>query len=238
MERLISYGEFGELFASGGMAVTEEQYAGFAKYAELLCEWNERINLTAITDPEGIAVKHFFDSVYPFTLAEQTFDSLIDVGTGAGFPSLPLLIYRGGFELTMLDSLNKRINFLNTAVSELGLEARCIHGRAEEAGRKPELREQFGAATARAVTNLRDLCEYCLPFVRVGGQFFALKGRDGEAELKEAANAVRTLGGEVSCVKAYSLPVGDSRVLIVIRKVKATDGRFPRNAGQMRKKPL
>lgn len=238
MSRLIGYEQFAELFAKGGMEVGEEMYRRFERYADLLVEWNEKINLTAITDPEGIAEKHFYDSVYPFVLAEGGFGSMIDVGTGAGFPSVPLMIWQGGFRLTMLDSLNKRINFLNTVADELGLEAECIHGRAEEAGRKAELREQFDAATARAVANLRDLSEYCLPFVKVGGCFYALKGRDGEAELKEAGSAVKILGGEVADVKSYSLPSGDSRVLIVIRKVKPMDRKFPRNAGQMKKNPL
>ncbi len=238
MSSLIGFDEFEKLFSLGEMAVTGQQYEQFERYADLLVEWNGKINLTAITDPEGIAVKHFYDSVYPFTLCGGDFGSLIDVGTGAGFPSVPLMIWRGGFKLTMLDSLNKRINFLNEITAQLGLEAECVHGRAEEFGRKPEYREQFDAASARAVANLRDLSEYCLPFVRVGGAFYALKGRDGEEEVREAQNAVKVLGGEVADVKKYTLPGGDSRVLVVIRKVKPTDRRFPRNAGQMKKNRL
>ena len=235
MSKLISFEEFAELFAKGGMDVSEEQYLRLKKYAELLVDWNEKINLTAITDPQAIAEKHFYDSVYPFTLCGEKFSSLIDVGTGAGFPSLPLLICRGGFELTMLDSLNKRVNFLNEVTAALGLDAETVHGRAEEFGRKPDFREQFDAASARAVANLTVLTEYCLPFVKVGGAFFALKGKDGEAELNDAKSAIKALGGEVADVKKYALPSGDVRVLIVIRKAKATDKRYPRNAGQIKK---
>ena len=236
MSSLIAYEEFAELFSRGGMSVSQEQYSKLEKYAQLLVEWNEKINLTAITEPAAIAEKHFYDSVYPFTLCKERFGSLIDVGTGAGFPSVPLLICCGDFRLTMIDSLNKRVNFLNEVTAVLGLDAESFHGRAEELGRKSEFREQFDAASARAVANLRVLAEYCLPFVKVGGVFFALKGRDGEEELKEASSAVKALGGEVSQVEKYSLPSGDSRVLIVIRKVKPTDKRYPRNAGQIKKK--
>lgn len=225
------------------MAVDGEMYARYVRYAELLCEWNEKMNLTAITDAEGIALKHFYDSVYPFTLmppAEGA--SLIDVGTGAGFPSVPLKIYRGDIKLTLLDSLNKRVNFLKAVSDELGLGAECIHGRAEEAGRFIKegnpLRERFDAASARAVASLGELCEFCLPFVKVGGRFYALKGKNGIEELAEAKNAINTLGGKVSAVKEYKLPNGDERVLAVIEKVKRTPDKYPRNAGQMKKKPL
>ena len=243
MSKLIPLEQMRELFAGGGMELTETQYAAFERYAELLCDWNQRMNLTAITDPEGIAVKHFFDSVYPFTLLPPGEGaSLIDVGTGAGFPSVPLGIMRPDLKLTLLDSLNKRVGFLSTLSGELGLVAECVHGRAEEAGRfirgGNPMRESFDIATARAVANLRELCEYCLPFVRVGGWFYALKGRDGEEELSEAAAAVKTLGGEVELCERYTLPGGDERVLIVIRKAKAAPDKYPRNAGQMKKKPL
>ena len=228
------------LFSKGGMEVSQEQYQQLSRYAELLTDWNSRMNLTAITDPEGIAEKHFYDSVYPF-LSEDilpTGAGLIDVGTGAGFPSCPLKIFRPDIKLTLLDSLNKRINFLNTLSEELGLEAECIHGRAEELGRRQEHREMYDAATARAVANLSALCEYCLPFVRTGGSFIALKGSDGKAELKAAQNAVKTLGGEVSLCRDYALPGGDGRCLIVIRKIRPSPEKYPRNKGQMTKKPL
>ncbi len=243
MDRLITADKLSELFAHGGMTVTEKIYADLSRYAELLCEWNEKINLTAITDPEGIAVKHFYDSIYPFTLvppAESA--SLIDIGTGAGFPSVPLKIYRRDIGLTLLDSLNKRVSFLAAVSEELALGAECIHGRAEESGRFIKegnpLREKFDAASARAVASLNELCEYCLPFVKVGGRFYALKGKNGLNELSESKAAVNTLGGRIGEVREYSLPNGDERVLIVIEKVKSTPQKYPRNSGQMRKKPL
>ena len=228
------------LCAKGGISVTEEEYSRLVRYADLLTDWNSRMNLTAITDPEGIAEKHFYDSVYPF-FAEDILPqgaSLIDVGTGAGFPSCPLKVFRQDVKLTLLDSLNKRINFLNTLSEELDFGAECIHGRAEELGRAPGYREQFDAATARAVANLSALCEYCLPFVKVGGSFIALKGSDGASELKAAGNAVKVLGGEVTLCKEYALPNGDGRCLTVIKKIKATPEKYPRNKGQMTKKPL
>ena len=238
--KLTDYDSLRALFSKGGIEVSEEQYQLLSRYADLLTDWNSRMNLTAITDPEGIAEKHFYDSVYPF-LSEDILPQgarLIDVGTGAGFPSCPLKIFRGDIRLTLLDSLNKRINFLNTLSGELSLGAECIHGRAEELGRRPGYRESFDAATARAVENLSALCEYCLPFVKVGGCFVALKGSDGKAELKAAQNAVKTLGGEVALCRDYTLPGGDGRCLIVIKKLRPTPEKYPRNKGQMTKRPL
>ena len=231
---------FKKLFAGGGIEVTDEAYGRLSRYADMLVDWNGRMNLTAITDPEGIAEKHFFDSVYPFYMQDilPLGASLIDVGTGAGFPSCPLKIFRDDIRLTLLDSLNKRIGFLKALSDELGLGAECIHGRAEELGRTAGRRESYDAASARAVANLTALCEYCLPFVKVGGSFIALKGSDGTNELKAAANAIKTLGGEVSLCKEYSLPSGDGRCLIVIGKVRRTPEKYPRNKGQMTKKPL
>lgn len=242
MQKLIGFDSLTELFSQGGIEVSGEQYKKLCRYAELLCEWNEKMNLTAITDPEGIALKHFFDSVYPFTLIEAEFKTLIDVGTGAGFPSAPLKIFRPETELTLLDSLNKRVNFLSTLSDELELGAKCIHGRAEQEARCIKggnpMREAFDAATARAVANLRELCEYCMPFVKVGGVFIALKGKDGSQELIEAKTAVSRLGGELEDCREYSLPNGDERAVIVIRKLKPCEQKFPRNAGQIKKSPL
>ena len=243
MQTMISLDEFRELFAKGGMTVDEDMYGKFVKYADLLCEWNEKINLTAITDPEGIALKHFYDSVYPFVLVPPAENAvLIDVGTGAGFPSVPLKIFRSDIGLTLLDSLNKRLNFLGEVSRTLSLEAELIHGRAEETARFIKdgnpLRERFDIATARAVANLSVLCEYCLPFVRVGGSFYALKGKTGTDELNSAKKAITALGGKVGTVREYTLPNGDERVLIVIDKVSHTPQKYPRNAGQMKKSPI
>ena len=229
-----------ELFAKGGIEVSDEQYRRLERYAELLCEWNEKMNLTAITDPEGIAVKHFFDSVYPFFLGDflPQGGKVIDVGTGAGFPSCPLKVFREDIRLTLLDSLNKRIGFLTELSEQIGLEAECIHGRAEELGRKEGFRGSFDLATARAVAALPMLCEYCLPFVKVGGCFAALKGPDGAEELRGAKSAVAILGGEALLCKEYTLPNGDARTLIVIKKSKPTPPKYPRNKGQIDKRPL
>lgn len=231
--------EFDEIFGKYNIAVSQEQYARFEIYSRLITVWNEKINLTAITDPEGITVKHFLDSVYPFTLFEVPQGaSVIDVGTGAGFPSCPLKIMRDDLKLTLLDSLNKRIAFLANLSESLDLGATCIHGRAEELGRNGEYRESFDICTARAVARLSDLCEYCLPFVKKDGIFAALKGSAGEEELKEAKNAIKVLGAKAEDAVSYTLPNGDGRVLILIRKTSETPEKYPRNKGQMKRSPL
>ncbi len=223
------------LFEKGGMKINDDIYERLSLYAGLLCEWNEKINLTAITDPEGIALKHFYDSVYPFTLFElKKGASVIDVGTGAGFPSCPLKILRGDIHLTLLDSLNKRINFLEELSGTCALDAECIHARAEDGGKRAELREQFDLACARAVAPMYILAEYCLPFVKVGGAFAALKGSSGVQELDEAKEAVKRLGGKTELVKEYALPNGDGRTLIVIRKLSPTPAKYPRPKAKIR----
>ena len=221
--------EFAALFAKGGMEITDKQYERFSLYAKMLVEWNEKINLTAITDPEGIALKHFYDSVYPFTLfdiAENA--SVIDVGTGAGFPSCPLKIMRDDLKLTLLDSLNKRIRFLEEVSEKCALSAECIHARAEDGGKRANLRESFDIACARAVAPMYILAEYCLPFVKIGGAFWALKGSSGAEELNEAKDAIKRLGGKTEKVIEYSLPNGDGRTLIIISKVSPTPTKYPR----------
>ncbi|MBQ7979988.1 MAG: 16S rRNA (guanine(527)-N(7))-methyltransferase RsmG [Oscillospiraceae bacterium] len=227
------------LFENSGIEITDESFERLDRYAELLCEWNEKINLTAITDAQGIEEKHFYDSVVPFFMFDLPKGvSVIDVGTGAGFPSCPLKIVRDDIRLTLLDSLNKRINFLKELSDSVSLSANCVHGRAEEDGKKPIYREKFDVATARAVASLPELCEYCLPFVKVGGLFVALKGSSGEEELKNAQNAIKTLGGRVEKSISYTLPCGDGRTLILIRKISQTPTKYPRNRGQMTMKPL
>lgn len=211
----------------------------FDRYAEMLVSYNEKVNLTALTSPDDIAEKHFIDSILPFLhfpLKEGA--SVIDVGTGAGFPSCPLKIIRDDILLTLVDSLNKRVNFLSMLSDALSLEAECIHARAEELGRNSDYRERFDVATARAVANLPILCEYCMPFVKVGGYFVALKGSRGAEEAKEAYTAIKTLGGKLQEVYEYSLPSGDSRTLIVVKKISQTPPKYPRNKGVMTKKPL
>ncbi len=236
---IIERDRFLKMFAEAGIELTEEQMYRLGMYSEMLVQWNEKINLTAITDPEGISVKHFFDSIYPFSLVEIPKGStLIDVGTGAGFPSCPVKIWRDDIKLTLLDSLQKRITFLAQLSDSLSLGATCIHSRAEDLGNSSEFREKFDFATARAVANLTDLCEYCMPFVKVGGKFLALKGSDAQEEIKQARDAVKLLGGKISLVQEYTLPNGDGRTLVVIDKISATPDKYPRNSAQIKKKSL
>ncbi len=236
---IIETGRFIKMFAEAGIELTEEQMYRLGMYSEMLVQWNEKINLTAITDPEGISIKHFFDSIYPFSLVEIPKGStLIDVGTGAGFPSCPVKIWRDDIKLTLLDSLQKRITFLAQLSDSLSLGATCIHSRAEDLGNSSEFREKFDFATARAVANLTDLCEYCMPFVKVGGKFLALKGSDAQEEIKQARDAVKLLGGKISLVQEYTLPNGDGRTLVVIDKISATPDKYPRNSAQIKKKSL
>lgn len=234
---LSEYKSFNEIFLSEGFDISEEQYRKLDAYAETLVEWNEKMNLTGITDPEGIAVKHFLDSLLPLRFLDiPKGASLIDVGTGAGFPGLPIKIYRPDIELTLLDSLNKRINFLREACKAAGEKAECVHARAEEGGRSPNLRERYDIAIARAVAAMPVLAEYCLPFVKVGGTFAALKGPN--ENYKDGENAVKFLGGQIADIKEYALPNGDKRVLVIVKKVSATAEKYPRNGGQIAKKPL
>ncbi|MCI7767078.1 MAG: 16S rRNA (guanine(527)-N(7))-methyltransferase RsmG [Oscillospiraceae bacterium] len=233
---ILPYNEITALFEKSGMNITEEQYALLDKYADLLVEYNKVMNLTGITDPMGISEKHFLDSLLVFKLADIPENaSVIDVGTGAGFPGVPMKLYRPDLDVTLLDSLNKRINFLE-AVSRDTLPMTCVHARAEEGGRKTELRERFDIAAARAVAALPVLAEYCLPYVKVGGSFIAMKGPSEDISLGK--NAVKLLGGEISDIIDYSLPSGDKRVMVIIKKISPTPTKYPRNGGQISKKNL
>ncbi len=227
-----------------GIVLTDTQCAQFDRYAELLCEWNEKMNLTGITDPYGIVVRHFIDSL---TLCAQLPEgaTLIDVGTGAGFPAIPAAIARPDISVTLLDSLKKRLTFLDTVVSELKLSAVTVHARAEDGGHKDELREQFDVATARAVASLPVLCEYCLPFVKTGGRFVALKGPDADNELADARRAAKAIGGTLRESVAAQIPVNPkdgeevfTRRLVVFDKLTPTPKRFPRPAAKIAKAPL
>lgn len=227
------------LFENSGIALSDEQFSRLDSYAEQLVSYNQKVNLTALTSPEDIAEKHFLDSILPFCHFKiKSGAKLIDVGTGAGFPSCPFKILRDDIKITLLDSLLKRVNFLTLISDKLGLCAECVHARAEELGRDTGYRERYDIAVARAVAGLPVLCEYCLPFVRVGGYFLSLKGSRGEQEAKEAYTAIKTLGGRLEEVFRYSLPSGDERTLVVVRKISQTPPKYPRNKGQMTKKPL
>lgn len=226
---------------SYGLPLTEEQLSRFERYYELLIEWNQKMNLTAITEPREVAVKHMIDSLSAWD--DSLFSpeaSLVDVGTGAGFPGIPLKILYPGLKLTLLDSLNKRIRYLQTVVDELGLtDVRCIHARAEEAARQKEYREQFDIAVSRAVARLPILAEYCLPFVKKGGIFAALKGMQYEQEAQEARKALGMLGGQLAAVHPVQLPgLEDKRAVIYVRKTGKTPAAYPRKAGTPEKNPL
>ena len=230
-----------ELFQQGldalHLSVTEKQIGQFVAYSALLKEWNEKINLTAIVDDDGIAVKHFLDSVLPLAHVEVPEGaSLADVGTGAGFPGLPIKILRPDLKVTLIDSLQKRIRFLETVCKDLSIEdVTCIHGRAEELGKDKAYREQFDVLVSRAVANLKVLCEYCLPFVKVGGVFVALKAQELDEELALAKPMIGELGGKIKAVIEAPLPESDMvRKLVVISKVLPTPPRFPRRANKIK----
>lgn len=219
--------------------LSPQMLADFEVYAATLLEWNEKINLTAITQLKEIAAKHFLDSILlhkAINMPKST--SLIDVGTGAGFPAIPLKIVRRDLEITLLDSLNKRILFLAELSSLLGQENTIIHGRAEEYGRDVKLREKFDFATARGVAALPALCEYCLPFVRVGGTFAALKGPEVHAEAEASKRALEALSGEIAEIKHFDLPMGDKRTIVIIKKISQMPSKYPRMAVKITKKPL
>lgn len=222
-----------------GIQLDEEKTQQFLKYAQLLREWNEKINLTAITDDEGIATKHFLDSITA-DLTGRVHGRMIDVGTGAGFPAIPLKIIRPDLDVTLLDSLAKRLNFLNTVCSELNLEnIHTVHARAEDGGRAADLREKFDTAVSRAVANMSVLCELCLPFVKVGGYFLALKGPLADEELSGAKRAIAVLGGEVEDVVSVDIPFTElSHKIIIVKKVRHTPMQYPRKPGIPTKTPI
>ncbi|MEG2174897.1 MAG: 16S rRNA (guanine(527)-N(7))-methyltransferase RsmG [Oscillospiraceae bacterium] len=225
--------------ATFGLVLDEKQIAKFDTYGSFMLEYNENVNLTAITDPDEIVIKHFIDSIAPaglITLKQRA--SLIDVGTGAGFPGIPLEIMRPDLRVTLLDSLQKRLDFLASLSEQLGQENRLVHARAEQAGANDGLRGHFDYATSRAVAQMATLCEYCLPLVRVGGAMLALKGPDCAGEVAAAATAIRLLGGGVPRLIEYALPRGDGRTLVVISKERPTPARYPRQRVNLSQVPL
>ncbi len=224
-----------ELFNSFGLKLEKSQADAFEKYYQLLVFYNEKFNITAITEKREVYVKHFIDSALGARLFNK--GSLIDVGSGGGFPAIPLKIMNNDLEVTMLEATGKKCGFLQTVINELGLTGiKVVNDRAELLAKNDWYREKFDYCTARAVARLNTLCEYCIPFVKRGGHFIAFKG-DALEELKEAENAVRVLGGKIKSFDEYTLE-GAKRAFIDIEKVSLTDKKYPRGNGKERKNPL
>lgn len=216
---------------------TEKMMDRFSRYESLLLEWNEKMNLTAITEHEEVLKKHFVDSVAIQSLIPEG-ARLADVGTGAGFPGIPLKIVRDDIEVVLMDALKKRISFLDAVISDTSLSGiTTLHTRAEDAGRVAAHREKYDIAVARAVANLAVLCEYCLPLLKCGGIFLAMKGRDGRAEAEEAKNAIKILGGELLEIRDVFWGEMEHTV-VVIQKKRQTPSKYPRKAGTPQKSPL
>lgn len=234
---------FAEELANYGFKLSSKQKEQFATYYNKLIEFNKKVNLTRITDKNEVYLKHFFDSITPLLEFSDLFKgekSLCDVGAGAGFPSLPIKILCPDLSITIVDSLGKRLKFLDELVSDLSLDkVTLVHSRAEDAGQNKDLREKFDLVTGRAVARMSVLSEYCLPLAKVDGYLVALKGPKAQDELADAKNAIEVLGGSVKEVKELMLPdTDDERTLIVVKKVKATPKKYPRQAGTPSRKPL
>ena len=223
-------------YESVGLTLSREQYDKLSIYAEFLVEYNEKVNLTAITEPMEILRKHFIDSILLTKYVDIPLNStLIDVGTGAGFPSVPIKIYRPDIKITLLDSLNKRIDYLKQLCEKLEIDAEFIHGRAEDFSKKEEYREKFDFSCARAVANMALLSELCIPFVKQNGCFVAMKGPNEDISL--GANAVTVLGGMIEKKIKYKL-FDEDRKIVLVRKISQTPSKYPRNSSQIKKKTL
>ena len=231
--------EFEKYLAKMNISLLKEQYEQFYAYMDLLIEWNEKMNLTAITDPKEIILKHFVDSLTIAKYVEEG-KSIIDMGTGAGFPGIPIKIYRKDVKVVLADSLNKRIKFLDEVIDKLKLEnVETIHCRAEELGKNKQYREKFDYATSRAVANLSTLSEYLMPFVKLNGKCIFMKTIEVEEELEKAKKAIKTLGGKIEKVDKFEIPESDlGRSIIIVKKEKITPSKFPRKPGTPAKEPL
>ena len=233
--------EFYQLLKQQQIELTDRQQMQFERYFELLVEWNKKINLTAITEKKEVYLKHFYDSIAPILqgrIKNQNI-KLLDIGAGAGFPSLPMKILYPALDVTVIDSLNKRILFLNHLADELGLEkVHFHHGRAEDFAQDKDFRAQFDIVTARAVARMQILAELTIPFLKVGGHLLALKATNAPEELTEANNALSLLFSKVKENSSYQLPNGDPRYITIVDKKKETPNKYPRKAGIPNKRPL
>ena len=231
--------EFEKYLEKMSISLNKEQYDQFYAYMVLLIEWNEKINLTAITEPQEIILKHFVDSLTIAKYIEEG-KTIIDMGTGAGFPRIPLKIYRNDVKVVLADSLNKRIKFLNEVIEKLQLKnIETIHCRAEELGKNKEYREKFDYATSRAVANLSTLSEYLLPFVKLNGSGIFMKTMEIDEELENAKKAIKILGGRIEKVNKFEIPESDlGRSIIIVKKEKQTPSKYPRKPGTPAKEPL
>lgn len=231
--------EFEKYLEKMSISLNKEQYDQFYAYMVLLIEWNEKINLTAITEPQEIILKHFVDSLTIAKYIEEG-KTIIDMGTGAGFPGIPLKIYRNDVKVVLADSLNKRIKFLNGVIEKLQLKnIETIHCRAEELGKNKEYREKFDYATSRAVANLSTLSEYLLPFVKLNGSGIFMKTMEIDEELENAKKAIKILGGKIEKVDKFEIPESDlGRSIIIVKKEKQTPSKYPRKPGTPAKEPL
>ncbi len=219
--------------------INDLQAEQFEIYKNLLVQWNEFMNLTGITEDKEVCIKHFADSVTPLKFFDFRGKRIIDVGTGAGFPGLPIKIVQPKADIVLLDSLMKRINFLETVGEKCGLKAEYVHGRAEDVGHDDKYREQFDAALSRAVAPLNILCEYDMPFVKVGGIFIALKGPNVYDEITGSKNSIKLLGGETEDIKEITLPNTDLKHnIVIIRKISETPEKYPRRAKKIERSPL
>ena len=232
---------FYSLLDQQNINLTDQQKTQFERYFELLVEWNQKINLTAITEKEEVYLKHFYDSIAPILqgLIENQEIKLLDIGAGAGFPSLPMKILYPQLDVTIIDSLNKRINFLQLLSEELDLEGvHFYHGRAEDFAQDKHFRAQFDIVTARAVARMQVLSELTIPYLKVGGKLLALKASNAPEELTEAKNALNLLFSKVEDNISYTLPNGDPRYITIVEKKKETPNKYPRKAGMPNKRPL
>ena len=232
---------FYSLLDQQNINLTDQQKFQFERYFELLVEWNQKINLTAITEKEEVYLKHFYDSIAPILqgMIENLEIKLLDIGAGAGFPSLPMKILYPQLDVTIIDSLNKRINFLQLLAEELDLEGvHFYHGRAEDFAQDKNFRAQFDIVTARAVARMQVLSELTIPYLKVGGKLLALKASNAPEELTEAKNALNLLFSKVEDNISYTLPNGDPRYITIVEKKKETPNKYPRKAGMPNKRPL